>query len=84
MAAGTPVIASRVAGIPELIDNGKNGLLFTPSNWEDLAGCMRRLLDDEALREGFAERGRVTIESEFDGRRSAEILRGLLCTDLSS
>jgi glycosyltransferase involved in cell wall biosynthesis len=84
MAAGTPVIASRVAGIPELIDDGKNGLLFTPSNWEELAGCMRRLLDDEALREGFAERGRVTIESEFDARRSAEILRGLLCTDLSS
>jgi glycosyltransferase involved in cell wall biosynthesis len=84
MAAGTPVVASRVAGIPELVDDGRNGLLFTPSKWDELAGCMRRLLDDDALRERFAEQGRVTIESEFDIRRSAEILRALLCGGVSS
>ena len=44
MAMGTAVIASRVAGIPELVDDGESGLLFTPSNWDELASCIRRLV----------------------------------------
>jgi glycosyltransferase involved in cell wall biosynthesis len=43
MAMGTAVIASRVAGIPELVKDGENGVLFTPSDWDDLAACMRRM-----------------------------------------
>ena len=40
MALGTAVIASRVAGIPELIEEDNSGLLFTPSKWDELAECM--------------------------------------------
>ena len=71
MAIGTPVIASRVAGIPELVEDGKSGLLFTPSDWEALSGCMRRLIEDIALRAELADAGRAAVLAEIDGQRSA-------------
>jgi colanic acid/amylovoran biosynthesis glycosyltransferase len=77
MAMGTAVIASRVAGIPELVEDGTSGLLFTPSNWDELAARMRRLFDDDALRAKLASRGREAVDAEFDVDRSAERLRNL-------
>jgi len=74
MAAGTAVISSRVAGIPELVEDGKNGLLFTPSNWDELGACMQRLLENETLLARFAKSGRTTVETDFNITRSA---RGL-------
>ena len=77
MAIGTAVVASCIAGIPELVHDGESGLLFTPSNWDDLADCIRRLLDDRALRQKLALRARGRIAEEFDVRRSASQLRQL-------
>jgi|SRR4051794_15654677 colanic acid/amylovoran biosynthesis glycosyltransferase len=77
MAMGTAVIASRVAGIPELVEDEKSGLLFTPSDWDALAECIRRLVDDAGLREKLAERGRTVVAAEYDINRSAERLREL-------
>jgi glycosyltransferase involved in cell wall biosynthesis len=77
MALGTPVIATRVAGIPELVEDGKSGLLFTPSKWDELADCIRRLVGDDALRMKLAEAGRSAVEGEFDIDRSAKQLRDL-------
>ena len=77
MAMGTAVIASRVAGIPELVEDGKSGLLFTPSNWDELAACLRRLADDDGLREQLVSRGRAAVSTEFDVGRSAVLLRDL-------
>jgi GT2 family glycosyltransferase/glycosyltransferase involved in cell wall biosynthesis len=47
--AGIPVIASRIGGIPEVVSDGRNGLLFEPGNASDLARVIKRLLDDPAL-----------------------------------
>jgi glycosyltransferase involved in cell wall biosynthesis len=77
MAMGTAVIASRVAGIPELIENGTSGLLFTPSNWDELTARMRRLVDDDTVREGLVRRGREVVAKDFDVERSAKRLREL-------
>lgn len=77
MALGTVVIASRVAGIPELVEEGKSGLLFTPSKWEELASCMLRLLRDEELRGTLAKNARAAVASEFDIDSSAKRLRSL-------
>ena len=77
MALGVPVIASRVAGIPELVSDGKTGLLFAPSDWDELAHCMERLLGDKALGESLAQNGKWKITSEFDTRKSAKILGDL-------
>jgi glycosyltransferase involved in cell wall biosynthesis len=74
MALGVPVVASHVAGIPELIEDGVSGLLFTPSNWDELAACVERLLSDAALRESLAEHGKRKVAAEFDVEKSAETL----------
>lgn len=49
-------IASRVGGIPSLIEHEVNGLLFTPRDVETLAGQMIRLAQDPALRKRYADR----------------------------
>lgn len=77
MAVGVPVIASRVAGIPELVEDGGTGLLFTPSNWDELASAIDRLLGDEALQVKLAERAKAKVVAEFDTRKSAAELARL-------
>ena len=77
MALGVPVVASRVAGIPELVEDGSTGLLFSPSDWDDLTAKMERLLTDDALRSSVAERGLERVRSEFDTRKSAKLLSKL-------
>jgi glycosyltransferase involved in cell wall biosynthesis len=77
MAMGTAVIASRVAGIPELVVDGESGLLFSPSNWEELATCIRSLVTDEALRQSLVERARESAAAGFDIDKSAMQLREL-------
>jgi colanic acid/amylovoran biosynthesis glycosyltransferase len=77
MALGVPVIASRVAGIPELVSDGKTGLLFAPSDWDELAQCIARLLSDKDLGATLAQNGKFKITSEFDTRKSASELGGL-------
>lgn len=79
MAVGTPVIASRVAGIPEALDDGRCGMLVPPKDVTALAAAIETLLGDEALRRRFAELGRRRTEALFDltqnGARLAERLR---------
>ena len=50
IASGTPVIGARIGGIPELIEDGKTGLLFESGNVQELTKQVRRLWDDAALR----------------------------------
>jgi colanic acid/amylovoran biosynthesis glycosyltransferase len=66
MAIGLPVIGPNVAGIPDLIEHGVNGLLFAPANWPELADRLASLLADAGLRERLAEAGRKKIEAEFE------------------
>lgn len=77
MALGKPVIASRVAGIPELVRDGDTGLLFAPSDWDGLAEALRTLVDDSALRAQMGARGPAVIAAEFDVVKSATVLRDL-------
>lgn len=64
-AAGVPIIASRVGGLPEAVANGVNGLLVPPGDVPSLAAAMRRLLDDPALRRRFGTAGRSRVLAEF-------------------
>ncbi len=50
IASGTPVIGARIGGIPELIEDGKTGLLFESGNVQELTKQIRRLWDDATLR----------------------------------
>ena len=76
MASGLPVVASRISGIPELVEDGVSGLLVPPGDVDALTDALARLQSDNSLRESLARAGRAKVEAEFDLRRnSAELVR---------
>jgi glycosyltransferase involved in cell wall biosynthesis len=83
-AAGKPVIASRIGGIPELVDHGEDGLLFEPGNSEELAKCMRMLIDNKALAEEMGRKGRAKAEAKFSLEYHIDSLIGIYSRLLSS
>jgi len=62
MAAGTPPVASRISGIDQQIDDGTTGLMVEPGNVEELAGALRKLLDDPEKRRTMGEQSRERAE----------------------
>jgi colanic acid/amylovoran biosynthesis glycosyltransferase len=77
LAAGVPVIASRLSGIPELARDGETGLLAEPGRPEQLRTAIGRVLADPQGARVRAEAGRRLVEREFDVRRSAAALADL-------
>ena len=74
MALGLPVIASRVAGVPELVTDNHNGLLFRPTDWQELAEKLSQLIVDREFRQRLGCFGRLTIEQAFEINRAIEPL----------
>ncbi|OBX17600.1 hypothetical protein A9995_15495 [Erythrobacter sp. QSSC1-22B] len=77
MALRKPVIASHVAGIPELVDDGNNGLLFTPGDWDHLEQKMLHLATNRQARLHLGENARATIEKEFEITKAVQPLAAL-------
>jgi glycosyltransferase involved in cell wall biosynthesis len=65
MAMGKPVIGTMVGGIPELISDGKNGILIPPGDENALAEAILKYLTDRDFAARVAAAGRQTVESEF-------------------
>lgn len=65
MAAGLPVIATRVGGNPELVEHGVNGLLVPPQAPATLAQAILRILGDSALAERFSKAARAKANQHF-------------------
>ena len=65
MGAGLPVIATRVAGIPEVVEDGVSGLLVSPGNSEELGQALARVVEDAALRRTLGERARSFVTPRF-------------------
>ncbi len=59
MATGLPVVASRVGGVPEVMEDGKTGFLVQPGNARALAEALDLLLSDPALRRRMGRAGRI-------------------------
>jgi glycosyltransferase involved in cell wall biosynthesis len=59
---GRGVVASRVGGIPDLVQDGVNGLLVAPEDVEGLAAALVRALSDRDLLERLSERARPSVE----------------------
>lgn len=76
LAVGVPVVASAVAGVPEIIRPGETGRLVRPADPVALAVAIEGVMDEES--NVFAERGRRLIESEFALPQSVAALRELL------
>lgn len=80
MASGVPCITTPVNGIPELIENGHDGLLATPGDVQSLAATLGRALDDAALRQRLAGRARAKVQEAFDLQRNVRELAGIFGT----
>jgi glycosyltransferase involved in cell wall biosynthesis len=72
MAMEVPVVATRVAGVPRLIEHEENGLLVEVGDTDQLGSTIARLLADGALRDRLGEAGRRTVESRFSFERRME------------
>lgn len=66
MAHGVCVVASDVGGIPELVGDGRSGLLVPPDDVDVLAGVLRRVLTDRDLRERLGAEARQRVITDFD------------------
>ena len=62
LSVGTPVIATRVGGVPEIVEDGRNGLLVPPDDVEAFADAIRRFFADDELRARLAAAAAPSVE----------------------
>jgi L-malate glycosyltransferase len=65
MACGKAVVGSRTGGIPEIIEDGRDGLLVDPDDPDALAGAIQRLLSDATLRGELGSRASAKVRAQF-------------------
>jgi colanic acid/amylovoran biosynthesis glycosyltransferase len=76
-ATGMPVVSSRHADIPEVIEHGVAGLLAAERDVDGIADCLRQLIAAPGRWATMAAAARRHIESEFDANRQAGRLAGI-------
>jgi len=64
-ATATPVVATRVGGVPEVVDHGETGLLCSAGSPDDLAAAIERVIGDESVRERLGASGRRVVERSY-------------------
>lgn len=84
MAVGLACVATRITGIPELIEDGVHGLLVTPSDEAELARAIVRLMNDAPLRRQLGEAARRRVLADYDFARNAAILAEIFRRRLSA
>ena len=78
MAAGLPVIATRIAGIPELVEDGIHGRLVPPGDTDALRAAIAEVLADPETRKRMGDAGRATVAAGFDAGQEARRLSHLI------
>lgn len=84
MAMRLPVVSTRITGIPELVDDGRTGLLVAPGRADELAGALERLLVDPSLGRTLGSSARDKVVREFNTESSAEQLYALFAQEFSA
>ncbi|MDO4792162.1 MAG: glycosyltransferase [Buchananella hordeovulneris] len=74
MACGTPVLATRVAGLPEVVINNETGILVEPGQAEQIAAALAAVARGELNTAHLAQGARARIEQFFDSAKQAETL----------
>ncbi len=75
MSFGVPCVATRVGGIPDIINDGRNGLLVRVGDVDDLAEAISRLLGAPHLRRELGQAGLATVDTHFSARAVEAKLR---------
>ena len=74
MAMEIPCVATRINGIPELIEDGKDGLLVAPSDVKGMAAAIERLMSSAELRESLGKAGCQRVKQQYELSKSADRL----------
>ena len=72
MAQGVPAIVSRVGGMPELVEDGKSGMIVTPGDPKALADAVMKMQADPAFRKQCSANARIRIERDFNITKTIE------------
>ncbi len=75
--AGIPVVASRIGGIPELLDDSVTGILVPPGDVTALATAIRRCFEDKGLQASARRLGPESIRKKFSLSREIDLMEGL-------
>ncbi len=82
MAAGVPVVATKVGGIPEMVEDNKTGYLYPPGDIQQLVMCLGKLLNSHSLAEAFGMRGKDLALTRYHpitvARQTIEVYRTIL------
>ena len=78
LAVGTPVIATAVGGIPEVVRDGENGLLVSPGDVEAIASAIERVARDDELRRTLAANAGASVEELSEPRILQRIVRAIV------
>lgn len=79
MAAQVPVVTTRIAGVPELVQDGVSGRLVPPGEASAFTEALAELLSDADMRKTFGLAGRAHVLAEHDAAREARWLSQLIC-----
>ena len=77
-ATGLPVVSTRIAAIPEIVQDGKTGFLVPPGNLEALTAALQRLVLDPVLRQYQGQAAEQVVRHRYDTRRNANRLLELM------
>jgi glycosyltransferase involved in cell wall biosynthesis len=83
MAAGIPVVATKVGGNPELIDSGRTGFLVQPEDAKDLAASLMKLLSDPVMMQQFGRQAAERVRKHYSMRQMVDRYRDLYTRSLS-
>lgn len=75
MASGRPCVSTKVSGIPELVIDGKTGILVEQDNPHELAQAIRKILENHQLAENMGKAGRERVEKAFSLDKQARLMR---------
>lgn len=70
MAMGLPVISTQLSAIPEIVENGKSGVLVPPNDADALADAMCQLMQDPARRRELGARARERVQERYDANKN--------------
>jgi glycosyltransferase involved in cell wall biosynthesis len=78
MACGLPAVATKVGGVPDIVEQGGTGWLVAPGDFNDIAECSARILSDAAQRQRMGERARERAVQHLDLQPSVARVGALL------
>ncbi len=78
MAAGKAIVASNIGQISEIVEDGKNGMLFEPDNFDEMRRKVFNLIEDRDVRDKIGEQARIKILRNYTWRHTAQKVAKIL------